>query len=311
MRPLFMTLATTLTTALGLSAAPAAQAAPIELLVPAYFYPGFAGSAWDQMTAAAAAGTPITAIMNPGSGPGTAANSDYVTAINTFRAAGGRVLGYVPSGYLGQNVNPTSTCQPASGSTYSVGDVLACASRYKDWYSVDGIFVDEFTNVDTPAALGFYEALYSGLKGIDSGWNVVGNPGTPTTESYINHGGVRSADTVVTFENRIGYPGYVPSPWNALYPASNFAHLLYNVPTAAEMLSAIALAQARNAGYIFVTDDQGLDLNPWDTLPAYWDLETAAIRAANAATPVSEPGSLALMGLALAGLFTRRKKSGG
>ena len=67
------------------------------ILVPAYFYPSFdpAQSQWDEMTAAAASGVPVTAIMNVANGPGTAVNSDYVAAVNAFKAAGGTVVGYV------------------------------------------------------------------------------------------------------------------------------------------------------------------------------------------------------------------------
>lgn len=44
-----------------------ACAAAINLMVPAYCYPSV-GSAWNALIAAAKAGTPNTAIMNPGSG---------------------------------------------------------------------------------------------------------------------------------------------------------------------------------------------------------------------------------------------------
>lgn len=281
--------------------APLVSASSIELLVPAYFYPASTGSAWDQLIAAASAGTPVTAIMNPGGGPGTTPNADYASAVNQLRAAGGHVLGYVPSGYFGQSVNLGSSCQPASGSAYNVADVVGCASRSAQWYNVDGIFFDEFTNTDSPAALSFYESIYAGLKSLNSGWRVVGNPGSATVELYLNDNGARSADTLVVFENSTGYPNYQPSAWNAQYPAQNFGHLLYNVATPTDLLSAIALAQSRNAGYVYATDDQGLDFNPWDTLPAYWNRETAAIRQANIGAPVSVPDVawLILLGLPL------------
>ncbi len=49
------------------------------------------------MTAVVVAKAPIVAILNPNSGPGHSANSDYASAIARFRAVGGTILGYVPS----------------------------------------------------------------------------------------------------------------------------------------------------------------------------------------------------------------------
>ena len=69
----------------------------LGLLVPAYIYP-VAGGAWDQL-AAVASTVPLIAIVNPNSGPGTASDPNYVSAINNVRAAGGGVIGYVPTDY--------------------------------------------------------------------------------------------------------------------------------------------------------------------------------------------------------------------
>src|SRR5215472_2688384 len=57
-----------------LAARPAA-AGSLGVLVPAYFYPSFLGSDWDRMDTAAGK-IPLTAIMNPASGPGPSQNSD-------------------------------------------------------------------------------------------------------------------------------------------------------------------------------------------------------------------------------------------
>jgi len=67
----------------------------VNILLPAYFYPfsNLNQSFWDEMTAAAGQ-VGITAIVNPNSGPGTSVNPDYTTAVDAFRAAGGRVVGY-------------------------------------------------------------------------------------------------------------------------------------------------------------------------------------------------------------------------
>src|SRR3954469_12208672 len=73
------------------------RAATLEIVVPAYFYPS-AGSDWNELTAAAD-DVPVTAIMNPFNGPGNLRDNNYVSAVNSLRSAGGRVIGYVYSSY--------------------------------------------------------------------------------------------------------------------------------------------------------------------------------------------------------------------
>ena len=52
-------------------------AAPMGIVVPAYFYPG---NRWTGMNWAAGR-VPLVAIMNPNSGPDTTQNPDYVAAV--------------------------------------------------------------------------------------------------------------------------------------------------------------------------------------------------------------------------------------
>lgn len=261
--------------------------AAVELLVPAYFYPSSSGSEWSTLIAAAQAGTPIIAIMNPGSGAGFTPNSDYVTAVNALRAAGGKVLGYVPTGYGGIAVSPTSTCQPATGNTYTATDVLNCAARYKLWYSVDGVFLDELTNTPAsaaPATFSYYQQIYSGLKGSNGfarQWTVIGNPGTESVADYFEDSGGPTADALVVFENNgAGYSGYVPAAWQASYPAASFAHLVHTEPSSANATQHVATTASRNARYIFATND--VLANPWDTLPPYFGSLAQAVRDFNA-----------------------------
>ncbi len=309
------------------SAAAFAQATPLEILVPAYFYPSFSGSFWDQLTAQAAAGTPITAIMNPGSGPGAAVNSDYTSAITAFRAAGGKVLGYVPTGYAGASVSAGASCQPAVGLTYTVSDITNCAQLYKNFYAVDGIFLDELTNTTGLVELNFYRQIYQNLKGaggIDSTWRIVGNPGTSVPPAYFA-AGQRTADTIVSFENTgANYVNYAPAPGAATGGPSQFAHLVYDVADATQAEQFVARASSLGVGAIFVTNDnfcQGAALcvspfvqdgNPWDTLPNYWKELNAQVRAINAAdnsVPVPAPLILSLLGLALLARKVRLKIS--
>jgi hypothetical protein len=243
-----------------------------ELLVPAYFYPSFdpAQSQWDEMQAALATGAHITAIMNVNNGPGTALNSDYAAAVQSFRAAGGKVLGYVYTCYGNNN------CQSGLPATRSVSDVVSDANLYQQWYGVDGIFLDEMSNTST--ALPFYASVAQSLRASQPGWKIVGNAGTTIDASYLS-----VADTLVTREDGSGsYSGYAPAAWASTQPANRQAHLLYNITGADAMRSLLAQAVARNVGYVYITDDRytpgsSTEPNPWDTLPSYWSQEAAAV----------------------------------
>jgi Spherulation-specific family 4 len=262
----------------------------MELLVPAYFYPSFdpALSFWDEMTSAAAAGARITAIINPDNGPGAAQNSDYVAAVNSYRDAGGRVLGYVYTCY-GNN-----TCTPGLPATRSVAEVLADAQRYNSWYQVDGIFLDEMSNLH--AALPFYEGVAAGLRAAQPADTIVGNPGTATPAAYLD-----VADTLVTFEQGSGsYATASSEPWMSAVAPARQAHLHYNVGSATQMRALLPQAAQRNAGYLYITDDGGA--NPWDQLPSYWRDEVTAVSAVPEASPP------ALLSLGLLAMAWRRRR---
>ena len=64
-----------------------------------------------------------------------------MAAVNSFRAAGGRVIGYVYSSY---------TDRPLQ-------QVLDDIDRYDDWYNIDGIFVDEMANTGPAERLNYYK----------------------------------------------------------------------------------------------------------------------------------------------------------
>ncbi|MGB2832519.1 MAG: spherulation-specific family 4 protein [Methylotenera sp.] len=252
-----------------------------EILVPAYFYPSSDPnlSFWDEMTVAAGQ-VNITAIMNPNSGPSNAVNSDYTAAVGAFRAAGGKVIGYVSTQY----------------GALDASTVLADVNAYKNFYTIDGIFLDEMSNLSIDAP--YYQSLYTSIKMEQSSYQIFGNAGTNTPKEYAS-----AADVLITFENQTGYSSNTPDAWTTNYSASHFANLLYNVSTTAEMQAAVSLAASRNVGYIYVTNDSGA--NPWDTLPSYWNAEVAAVSA------VPEPSNVAmlLLGLGLISLQYNRIKN--
>jgi hypothetical protein len=240
-----------------------ALAAPLGILVPAYFYPG---SWWTSLNWSAAR-VPLVAIMNPASGPDSTQNPDYVVAVNGLRASGGRVIGYVSTSYATRGTNA----------------VRADIDRYFSFYAVDGIFLDEFTNDSDTNHLNYYAALNQYIHSKGTNLLVVGNPGINTLEAYLTR---PCADTLVTFEVDSGYATHVVDSWTTNHLARQFSHLPYAVATAATMTNNVNLAAARNVGWVYVTDDSGA--NPWDTLPAYWTNEVNYLGSLNLAQPATQ-----------------------
>ncbi|MCX7010959.1 MAG: spherulation-specific family 4 protein [Candidatus Sumerlaeota bacterium] len=235
----------------------AAETSPtLELLVPAYFYPSPHSTFWADM-AAAAGEVRITAILNPGDGPGRRLDPTYVKVVGDFRRAGGTVIGYVRTKY---------TKRPLETATADI-------DRYVEWYPIDGIFVDEMSDKNLEAHFAYYADLYAYIKSKNPNYRVVANPGTNTREEYLSR---KTADVLVLYEDPKGYETYSPDAWVAQYPRERFCHLVYNIPDAAGMRHAIDLAWRRNVGMVYVTDDNLP--NPWDTLPPYWAEEARTVK---------------------------------
>jgi hypothetical protein len=238
-------------------------AAPMGIVVPAYFYPG---GLWNSLNWAAGQ-VPLVAIMNPNSGPDTAPDPEYVLAVNNLRAAGGRVIGYVSTSYT----------------TRATNAVKADIDSYFSWYAVDGIFLDELTDDSNTNHVNYYSGLYQYIQTKGTNLLVVGNPGINTQESYLTR---PCADMLVTFEVDSGYSNYIADAWVTNHLARQFCHLPYATANSSTMSNYVSLAASRNAGWIYVTDDGGA--NPWDTLPTYWTNEVNFIRAQNQAAPATQ-----------------------
>lgn len=249
----------TLLVMLPWAGASAGEAFALEIVVPAYFYPS-PGSDWGRMTAAVSQ-APITAIMNPGNGPGNNLDANYTAVTNAFTGAGGNLIGYVYSSYGARPLN----------------QVLADIDRYAQWYPIEGIFVDEFTNTADPVVLDYYNAIYEHVKGINPDWEVMGNPGATTVEAYLTR---PTADRLMVWENfGSTYPAHTPSAWNANYDSTRFVNLLHTLASGDTAASYVDLAVQRNVDGIYFTDD--VLANPWDRLPTYWDQFVAKVAAVN------------------------------
>jgi hypothetical protein len=185
---------------------------------------------------------PRMIVINPHNGPGAQQQDAYRSAVHDARAAGTRVLGYVPTSY---------GARPA-------GDVLGDVDRYLSWYAVDGIFFDEASSDQT--TLPYYTALARHVRG-GAGRLVVVNPGVVPARGYFD-----IADVVVTFEGTYAeYTAAVKATpdWVRRKHLDRVAHLVYGA-SRAEALRAVA---DEAAGYVYATSGSMPD--PWRTLPPY------------------------------------------
>jgi hypothetical protein len=246
----------------GLSAA----AAPVGIMVPAYFYPTISNY-WSQLDYAAPR-VPLIVILNPDSGPGSSVDPNFTTVVTNLHAAGGKLIAYVATGYTTSNIT---------------SQVEFSINRYLGYYTVDGFFLDEMANDASSNDVDYYATLYQYIKATNANFSVTGNPGTTTEESYLTQ---PTADMLMTYEDEAtNYPGYVNSTWVTNHLARQFIHVAYGVTNAAEMSNYVALAASRNAGWVFFTDNNLP--NPYDTLPAYWTNEVLLVQSLNTAEPAT------------------------
>ncbi|MDA8519539.1 spherulation-specific family 4 protein [Acidovorax sp. NCPPB 4044] len=235
--------------------------APLEVLVPAYFYPS-SDSPWGALSAGTRAypSVAVTAVLNPNNGVFTRANPEFTAAATTFVQSGGKLLGYVYTRYGSRSASTVKRNIDSYLSLYGRG-------------LIGGIFIDEMST--EAKRLAYYRDLYDYIKGKDASLRVVGNPGTLSNAAYLD-----AADTLVNFENRAkefaGYDPRASGGW--LYRTANTRQsaLLHNAPDCATMQQAVrTAATARyNTGSLYVTDDSFNpdtgEGDPWDTLPGYW-----------------------------------------
>jgi len=244
---------------LSAMAPPPAHPERAGIIVPAYQHPT-AGTLWAEC-ARASSRVPLVAVMNPATGPGSEADPHYVSASESVRSAGGRVIGYVYT----------------SSAEIPVDSVLAQVDRYREWYALDGILLDGMAYDANPVHVAWYAALRDSIRAREPAWLVVGIPGTNTLPEYL-----AGADILCIFESTgESYFNWEPDAWVRDYPASRFLHLVHTLSSADSMQQTVARAWSRGAGWVYVTNDRLA--NPWDETPIYWDALIQAVEA----TPAS------------------------
>jgi len=245
--------------------AQAARATPkLKILIPAYFDPG---KLWDQLINITSQGkVSITAIVGIfiNDSPTLSIQPSYVKTLAKFQQAGGKVLGYV-------HTCSAVKCPYAPYQEITISAALDEAKKYLDWYSGDGIFIDEMSYYvkDLP----YYVNLSSALRHLTTTKSLilVGNPGTNTNVQYL-----QTVDTLVTYESGVNqFLSTSVESWAFSHSPSAQASIVYGVSSPAKFPALISRALARNDGYIYLTS-AGLP-NPYGDLGKFFPQFVAAV----------------------------------
>lgn len=229
---------------------------PPGIIVPLYTQP--TDGSWSQLISVKSAHphVPIIAIINPASGPGSGPSEQWASGIDSLRAAGIKVVGYVATGY---------------GYIY-LSDVESQIQDYSSWYHVDGIFFDEMANSNgsgtCPSACTlqqYYSDLvsYAGNLGYKL---TIGNPGSSTDPSFN-----KIMSILVIYENSGSAAiSSVQSSTAAYGNKTAFGVIDIGVP----MNSTLETSYSSYVGWIYMTDYcTGVSVsvcNPYDGLPSYF-----------------------------------------
>ena len=212
----------------------------VKAVVPAYFHPAVDGLAWARL--ARCAEMVRLVVLNVADGPGARPDPSYRDVLAALAGSTVDIAGYVDTAYAQRRS----------------ADVLGEVDRYRAWYGIDNVFLDQVSS--SVPDLAYYAAVSQLAR--DAGVRTVAfNHGTHPVEGYAEH-----ADLLGTFEGpwRAYAEARVPD-WVRHRPADQFFHLVYSVPRALHP-DVWTLVAHRGAGSAFVTDHGGS--NPWDYLPA-------------------------------------------
>lgn len=258
---------------------------PLGIIVPAY-YEEPADPLWANFAAAARAGVKLLVVLNINSGPEVVFIQQWLDRTRLIQAAGGKVVGYVRTrhGTAWQPHGP-EPADPLAAGPYPAARrdralVAAEIDRYRDWYGVDGVYLDEYEPTfdgEFGAFRDYYLFLAAHARAAIPGALVVGNPGwdgLPQSAHQI-------VDLVETWES--GANAYLTRSfpaWQVAADPPGFAHVVVGVDGPARVAEVAAKARASGAGWLYCTkggnpDDGGAggayklwDQGIWDALVA-------------------------------------------
>ena len=249
-----------------------------SMIIPAYKYPtgGWeTDTYWDSVHKAGGGKVPY-AVINPASGVGEKANSDYVKLINDNDAVGIKNLGYIRTVYQ----------------TRPIEEVKAEVDKYLEFYGKDkihGYFFDEIS-AQSNHATAYMAELYRYVKEKAGNKLVMANPGTHITDAIAPYADifVTSEVSAKTYLNNYEQPksAFENDPANA----HRIMHMIHDV-TPDQYDAVIKASRERNAGWVFPTSDTQenplpedqrekhpeQDGNPYNALPQNFEQLVASV----------------------------------
>ena len=251
----------TISACVGMSGTLHAATSTQSIAIPAYEYPTLT-ALWGAIDAAGSQ-VPFV-IVNPASGPGVSANSDYTNRIAANNAAGIQSIGYVDTNYQ----------------TRPIADVM---NDIDLWYSlypgIQGIFFDRVSVVDS-AALCYSAYAYNYTKINHTDDPVIQNFGTYTSPAYEPYGDIFvNAEMDHTLYQTWTLPadGFQDNPAYS----NRFWHLIHTT-NSTDFATTLTQTRNNNAGWVYVTDDTMP--NPYDAAPTYWNTELTSVGTLPAST---------------------------
>lgn len=191
---------------------------------------------------------PWVAIVDPSHGPGEQYDSNYARNIQRLQAANVTVLGYVSTLWAGKSPDL----------------VKEDIGKYKDWYNVDGILLDEM--ISAPGFEGLYSNFTTYAKSLGMS-PVIGNVGTDISPTYAG-----TVDSISTVEGDRTPPLGRLKGWQLNYDKSNFLYITYSQ----SWIDPEYIAESTNyVDSIYITDDTMPF--PYDDFPAYLDEVVAVL----------------------------------
>jgi Spherulation-specific family 4 len=218
-------------------------------------------------------GSWIIADPAQGDGPGAAPSANWAKVISDcYKYGRASVIGYVWTNY-------------GRDGQAGIAGIEQQIDKYYSFYrgNIAGIFFDGVSDTVPESGVSnqaFYQTLASYVHSrTDGNDEVVFNFGAnPGSDWMLRSTTRKNADIVVTFEGSYNTPGwnpYVdwqPAAWEARYPASDFAALIYdapNTPDTPQPVSACTRLKTQRVGFVYV--------GTWysELAPYYADLATA------------------------------------
>jgi hypothetical protein len=258
---------------------------------PAFAHPLVAAAEWAEL---ARRGAPLHwAAFDVRRGPGSRPDPLYAEALDRVRENRVPVLGLLDC---------VHGARP-------FGELVFDASHYRDWYRVDGFYLDRAPTLRSESAecrrvtsalramLGKEPARDASAPrtgagsatGPGSGPGAGSGPGSGAASggglivlapgAYPDPSYAEAADQLVVFNGPWTRYRWSEAPeWSAAYPPSRFAHLVHGL-SANHLDTALRIARWQGAATVCLTDRTDRDgADPWAGLPGYWHEAVRKVR---------------------------------